>query len=481
MFVFGEKTNLLYDKTSRESILEFARLLLGKSLWNLYADAKLTQTGKGGLGNAVEKYHFGYDPNSKSEPDFKEAGVELKCTPLKTASDGSMISKERLVLNMIDYVEEASKTFYSSSFWKKNEFLLLMFYLYEEGKLPFDLIFKIIRFWKFPETDLKIIMDDWTIIHNKILAGKAHEISEGDTLYLAACTKGSKAGAEMRVQPNSKELAPQRAYSIKSKYVNTIILDSLNHPETYQGLFLSEKQKKKILKAQEDAESVVRDISEYRESETLEELIERKFSKYYGKTIAEIEKILDVEFGQSKSMAYNVCRAILGIKAKKIAEFEKAEIAIKTIRLETNGNLKEAMSFPNVNYREIVNEDFWENSALYGMFTQRFLFIIFRKSAVKDDKQVRLEKVMFWTMPFKDLEQGKVLWNDTREKVVASNYEHFLKSSENPVCHIRPKAQNAADTTEGAQGFQVKKMCYWLNREYIFNQITKKGDQKWNS
>ena len=471
MFFFFDKSNLLYDKTSRESILEYARQLLGKSLWDLYADAKLPQTGKGGLGNAVEKYHFGYDPNSKSEPDFKEAGVELKCTPLKTASDGSMISKERLVLNMIDYVEEASKTFYSSSFWKKNEFLLLMFYLHEEGKLPFDLIFKIIRFWKFPETDLKIIMDDWMIIHNKILAGKAHEISEGDTLYLAACTKGSKAGAEMRVQPNSKELAPQRAYSIKSKYVNTIILDSLNHPETYQGLFLSEKQKKKILKAQEDAESVVRSVADYNKDETFEQLIERKFSAYYGKTITEIERILNVSIKPSKKMAYDVCLAILGVKSKKIAEFEKAEIAIKTIRLEANGNLKEAMSFPNVNYKEIVSENDWDESALYRMFTQRFLFIIFRKPAVKNDKLVRLEKVMFWTMPVKDLEQGMVLWNDTREKVANGNYEHFIKASENPVCHIRPKAQNAADTTEGAQGFQVKKMCYWLNREYVLKQI----------
>lgn len=463
---------LPYDKSSKESILEHARKMLGKTLWQLYGDARLVQSGKGGLGNAVEKYHFQYEPNSKSEPDFKEAGVELKCTPLKRASDGSMLSKERLVLNVIDYVEEATKTFDTSSFWKKNALLLLMFYLHEEGKLPFDVIFKIVRYWNFPETDLKIIKDDWTIIHNKILAGKAHEISEGDTLYLAACTKGSRAGAEMRHQPKSKELAPQRAYSIKSRYVNTIILDSLKHPEMYHDLFISELQKKKILKTQEAAESVVRDISDYHESETFEQLIERKFSPYYGKTIEEIEKILGVEFGQSKSMAYNVCRAILGIKSNRIAEFEKAEIAVKTIRLEANGSLKEAMSFPNVNYKEIVQEQFWEESALYEMFTQRFMFVIFRKPALKDDKQVRLEKVMFWTMPFADLKYGETLWNDTRTKVANGNYEHFIKSSENPICHIRPKAQNAADTTEGAQGFQVKKMCYWLNKEYVLKQIT---------
>lgn len=462
---------LQYDKHSEESILNYARLLLGTTLWQLYPEAKMIQSGKGGLGNAVEKYHFKYEPNSRSEADFPEAGVELKCTPLKRLPDGSMVSKERLVLNMIDYVEESRRTFYESSFWKKNKLILLMFYLYEDGKLPFDEIFKIIRLWNFPETDLKIIKDDWTIIHNKILAGKAHELSEGDTFYLAACTKGSKAGAEMRSQPYSNEKAPQRAYSIKSKFINSIILDSLKYPEMCSNVYVSDKQYKKIGKVLADTESVVRDISDYQENETFEQLIERRFKPYYGDSIAEIEQKVGASFGQSKSMAYNVCRAILGVKAKKIAEFEKAGIAIKTIRLEQNGNLKEAMSFPNLNYKEIVQEDCWENSALYEMFTQRFLFVVFRKPKVKSDKDVRLEKVMFWTMSSDGLKQGKILWEDTRFKIQMGNYEHFMKSSDNPVCHIRPKAQNAADTTEGAQGFQVKKMCYWLNRGYIYSLV----------
>lgn len=191
-----------------------------------------------------------------------------------------------------------------------------------------------------------------------------------------------------------------------------------------------------------DTESVVRDVKDYRDGETFEQLIERKFSKFYGKTIA---------------------------------EFEKASIAIKTIRLEQNGNLKESMSFPNVNYKEIVNEDCWENSALYEMFTQRFLFVVFRKPEIKNDKDVRLEKVMFWTMPTKDLEQGRTLWEDTQFKVQMGNYDHFMKTADNPVCHIRPKAQNAADTTESAQGNQVKKMCYWLNREYVINVVNREN------
>ena len=204
-----------YDNTTPEGILKYARLLLGKSLHLLHPEVCLLNKGKGKLGQSVEKFHFKYTPNSISEPDFQEAGVELKCTPLKTIEDGSMLSKERLVLNIINYLEESNKTFETSSFMHKNSLLLLMFYLYEKGIDNIDYIFKIIRLWKIPQEDIKIFMDDWMVIHNKIINGHAHEISEGDTLYLAACVKGSKSGAEKRKQPNSNILAQQRAYSIK--------------------------------------------------------------------------------------------------------------------------------------------------------------------------------------------------------------------------------------------------------------------------
>ena len=82
-----------------------------------------------------------------------------------------------------------------------------------------------------------------------------------------------------------------------------------------------------------------------------------------------------------------------------------------------------------------------------------------------------MTRMWFWTMPVKDLQYAKILWADTARKVTLGNYEHFMKTSDNPVCHIRPKAQNAADTTEGAQGYQVKKMCYWLNRTYVLKLL----------
>ena len=273
-----------YDVNSRQSILEHAKLLLDKSLKDLYPNSSVLNEGKGGLGQSVEKYHFNYNPNSDSAPDFEEAGVELKCTPLKMLKDGNMVSKERLVLNIIDYVKEGDKTFETSSFWKKNQFLLLLFYLYEKDKSYLELLFKLIRYWEFPETDLKIIRDDWNKIVKKIREGKAQEISEGDTLFLGACMKGSRSNDNLRTQfIENKPKAQQRAYSLKSVYLNSILQDSILDASISHALVMNdsymEKLKNKLSKMASERSDVVKSINEYKNNETFEDLIIRKFSK----------------------------------------------------------------------------------------------------------------------------------------------------------------------------------------------------------
>lgn len=464
---------LPYDYTSPESILEYARLLLGKSLRELYPEAAAYSTGKGRMGQSVEKYHFGYTPNSAAEPDFAEAGVELKCTPLKVNADGSMVSKERLVLNIIDYVAEAKTTFFESSFWHKNRMLLLLFYLHENGVNVVDLIFKIVRLWDFPDVDRKIIQDDWNKLHWKMVNGLAHEISEGDTLYLGACPKGSKSGAEMRKQykPNSP-MAQQRAYSFKSKYLNTIILESLLHPEMYNGVFISKAQRRKIEQTVAEASNLVNDLDEYQEEETFEQLVERRFIPYYGKTIYEIESMTGWEISNNpKSISNKVIHAILGIKTPKIREFEKANLQQKSIRLEPSGVLKESMVFSQIDYKGIVEEKEWEESVWYETLTQRFLFVVFRKSEDKDNKNSILEKVFFWTMPRKDLEVAREFWEDTKLKIAADNFTDFWKLSDHKICHVRPKAKDNTDTMETPSGRMETKKGYWLNAEYILNII----------
>lgn len=445
-------TKLPYDKTSRESIVKYAEQLLGKTLRKvLGGHIQQRYTGKGRLGQLIEKLYFQYEPNSESAPDFPEAGLELKSSPLKKTRNG-LRSKERLVLNIIDYLQEHTKTFEESSFWKKNACLLLMFYLHEDGVPDIDLVFEIIRQWDFPPADLKIIKDDWAKIVEKIKTSRAHEISEGDTLYLGACTKGNKT-TPLRQQFGTSQRAKQRAFSLKSKYLNFIIEDSLGK-----------------VKRPDEVEAVVKDVSRYAAQETFEELVIKMFRPYYGKTAAEIAGAFGIK-SISKSMLYMLAKAILGVKGKKIEEFEKADVEMKTICLEKSGTLKESMSFAQIKYQEIIKED-WETSYWHDVLVKRFFFVVFQKD---DKKALRLKKVMFWGMPVKDQAIAEEFWLDTKKKIQKDDFKHFIKISDDRICHVRPKGRDSSDLMKTASGRMEKKMCYWLNSSYIKKIVTEDG------
>lgn len=463
---------LPYDIKSATSILNYGKLLLGHSLRELHPEAKLFK-GKGGLGNSVEKYHYLYEPNSESDPDFAEAGLELKCTPLKQLKDNSMAAKERLVLNIINYIEEAEKDFETSSFWHKNKFLLLMFYLHQSGVDPVDMIFKLIRTWKFPKEDLRIIQNDWNKIHSMILEGKADQLTEGLTFYLAACMKGSKAGEEMRQQPFSDTLAQQRAYSLKQGYMNKIILESYLDASIQHHLNLAPKRLES-LKKQYSSESIVKSIKSYRsKDETFEQLVERKMKPFYGKTIKQLCGKFDMYFNPSKKdMPYDVCRAIFGVKTKKIQEFENAGVSLKSVVLEAKGDkVKESMSFPYIRFVDIVNQE-WEESDWYSILTSKFLFVVFRKSEDNEKLHMKLEKVFFWNMPYSDLNVAEELWRDTKQKVKVGDYDNFITTKTHKVCHVRPHGTKG-QTVITPQGTRVQPKCFWLNNDYVFDIVRK--------
>lgn len=100
---------------TKESILRRAQEIKGIPLRDVDKTGRLA-TGKGAIGTVIEESWFGYTPNSESEPDFPEAGVELKVTPYLRGKNG-IRAKERLVCNIINYMEEYDKTFQTSAFW----------------------------------------------------------------------------------------------------------------------------------------------------------------------------------------------------------------------------------------------------------------------------------------------------------------------------------------------------------------------------
>jgi len=446
------ENNLPYNEADPIAIEAYAKRLLNKSLRHYMGEIKHVDKnvgGKGKLGQILEGY-FGKKLDNKSQPDFMKAGVELKSTPLKKITKG-LVSKERLVFNIIDYMEEHKHDFEHSSFWRKNSLMLLMFYLYEsKEQSALDCIFKIIRLWSFPEKDLKIIKDDWQKIVDKIKQGKAHEISEGDTLYLGACRKGANNQEPLRSQPfNPSIKARQRAFSLKQTYLNNVI----------------------IKQSLPDSEPIIKDIKEYKSGLSFEDLVIKRFEKYYNKSDVELIRELKINDTDAKNkfslIAKAITRAILGISKGNIEEFSKADVELKTIRLEKTGQLKESMSFHQIDYNEIIMER-WEDSYWHSTLTKRFFFVIFKKDA---KNVIRLSKVMFWTMPYDDLKMAKKFWLDTKNKIAYGDYNNFIKISDGLICHVRPKAIDSLDKMKSPQGTMEKKKAYWLNREYILQQI----------
>lgn len=458
----------MLDITSADSIIDFAKLLKNQTLRQACGEEieKHGYKGKGNFGQILEKFYFGYEPNSDAEPDFKEAGIELKSSPLKTLRNGEFRSKERLVLNIINYLEVHKEDFETSSFWKKNAHLLLVFYLHDKDLDLLDYIIKLVDGWKYPSEDLKIIQRDWEFINQKIKEGKAHELSEGDTFYLGACTKGSTALKSYRDQPFNEERAKQRAYSLKQGYVNHIIANIAQEEAAVYG---------KIIERPEILEEV----------RSIEEIVILKFHPFYGKSAEQIEQELGLELNQkAKSYFANLTNAILGIElGKKIEEFEKADIQVKTIRLKENNLPKEDISFPTFEYQELVETD-WEDSDFKNILESKFFFVFYQF----EGEDLILRKVKFWNMPHSDILEAKDVW----EKMVktVSNGEivkeitdkgirktNFPKKTENRVSHVRPHARNAADTYElpvadkltGLTEFT--KHCFWLNASYVKDEI----------
>ena len=454
--------NLNYNEKSIDSIMEYAEGLIGKTFGEIDKNERLGDNrGKGNLGQVVEESYFGYDINSRAEADFSHVGVELKVTPFKVNKNKTISAKERLVLNIINYMEEYKKDFYESSFWQKNNKLLLVFYQWKKELDKKDYVVKDIMLHEFSEEDLVVIKDDWNTIVNKIKEGKAHELSEGDTNYLAACSKGVNRNS-VRIQPFSNELAMQRAYSLKSSYMTSLI-------------------RKRLGVKDDEVVSILKGIKM-----TIEQLLECKFEKFYGKSIDDICKELNVDiYAENGKLPKNyvqmIVSRILGLTTNdlnKIEEFSKANIKFKTIRIEKNGKIKEHMSFPTFKYKEIIKED-WYNSNLRNLFEeQKYLFVVFRYD---ENNVLRLDKIKLWNMPISVLDTYvKDTWEETvrviKEGVKIEikgrkTYDNLPGPKFNGICHTRPHAINSDDTYELPDGRKLVKKCFWLDKDYILNIV----------
>lgn len=433
-----------YDKSSPESILEFASRLTGKSLAELvdFPDDVMNKKNKGDLGSLLETFYFEHRPPTNSGPDFEQAGVELKATGVVPHKVLKYKAKERLVLTMINFEEIVNEQWETSTLLKKCQLMLIMFYLYQKQVEVIDRKFVIDPLlYRIYEWDLAQIRIDWEAIRAKVIDGKAHELSEGDTVFLGAARKGSGGPNEpLRKQPNSPVGAKARAFSFKPPYVDALIAGE------------------KVLPA-------VLDISE---EVSFEEAIRRRFSAYEGKTVPEIA----ASFGLSKTSKSQkgfhrqLAVKILAAGGSSIPELDRAGIELKTIRLRKNGRPRESMSFPGFKFLEIVNED-WEESSFFEKIEKKFLFVVF---SPKDSIDEIFQTAFLWNMPYSDRLEAQRVWEDTRRRV-AIDATDLPGMTESPVAHVRPKGKDGNDKIPTPQGGMHLRQAFWLNSSYIHSVV----------
>lgn len=476
-----------YDETNINSIKKYSEKLVGKTFLDIINESSLTAKEKndaiikygnkhfkGGLGTLLEEVYFGYKANSKQESDFNKVGMELKSSPYEINRNGTLKAGERLSVTMVPHNREIEKDFYKSDVWHKIRLLLLVYYLRNkalESRLQFKIDYSYL--FKIPDEDLKIIIEDYNKIVNKVISGNAQDISEGDTLYLGACTKGATAKKSTYPQfYGSHKPAKARNFCLKQSYMSYIL-------NTY------------IKPNKETYESILKNIDDFVKGSSFEEMVTKCINKYKGKTDKELCYMFSRKYNNNKSQWSDLAYRMLGIKSNKAEEFVKANIVVKSIRIEENGKIRENMSFPAFKYKEIIKEK-WDESKVRNYFeTTKFLFVIYKK----EKGNFVLKGSQFWNMPLCDLDgEVKSGW----EKVVSTIKEgiklivtkkgvsnNLLKKKDNRIIHIRPHAKksyhrledgtiigsNPANANELPDGRMMTNCCFWINNGYILSQI----------
>ena len=473
-----------YDETSPESIEAYGKKLIGKTFAEVCKEDSLRNASeiseatvdyqtshgnknrKGGLGQLIEERHFHYAANNEARPDFEKAGVELKVTPYKLTKGRNGLkasAKERLILTMIDYFKVVNEEFLKSHMWTKSQLLLLIYYLYQkelENRLDYRIDY--VSLFAPPKEDVDIIEQDFYTIRDKIIAGKAHELSESDTLYLGAATKAASS-KNRKKQPYSDELAKPRAFSYKSSYM-TYVLNNY------------------IIPGKKTYEPIIKEPVET----PFEKYVVDKINAYANLSQEALCERFDIPRAKTgkppKNLGAMIVYRILGIKGNQAEEFVKAGIVLKTIRLENDGKINEHMSFPNFKFKELIQEE-WDDSTFGNYLREtRFLFVIYKKNA---QGELILKGCQFWNIPYDNLEHNvKNVWETTKRVITEGlqitkdrngrNKSNLPNASDNPVCHVRPHAKNAQDTDELPDGRRYPKQCFWLHKDYILSQLEKR-------
>lgn len=446
------------ENWEEQQIFDVAKELIGKRLGDIDRSGWLKKKkDKGNIGNMIQSDFFGIPANSLKGSDFIFHDIELKVTPVLKKKRVGYSSKERLVLGMINYMEDYQIPFEQSIVKKKAGNMLLIFYLHEENANVED--FKVIKTarFKMPKSDEVQVKSDYYEITKKIETGKAHEITEKNQKIMGACTKGQGKGKDFVKQPFSMEKAKSRAYSYKVGYMSAYFRE-LYTPEDVMHLNVPVEK-------------------------SLLETVSDTLSKYVGKTDKEIQEELQKTV-RGKSALFNLIGYMFGTTGENLnhtEEFLKEGYAIKTIRNRFGNKNNQDMSFPNIDFTQVANDEF-EESTWYGWFAEtKYILAIWDEYEKNKNRFIGYK---LWIPDEELMQAASKLFYDIKKLI---NTDSITVTKENGIWtdnipgkkgkkgtpgkyapfQIRPKGSGNSVYVDLPNGLTIKKKSLYINKEYV--------------
>ncbi len=438
---------------SEKELLEYTKDIKGKTFKEIDSqhllDTANLRRAKGLLGHVVESGFYKYPLNNDSHADFEELDIELKVTGYVKNKNGSLRAKERLVLSKIDYNQIVNETFESSHVLGKCKKMLIIWYEYDSNKEAKDFLITHYQLYDM-ENDLKVFNNDFEIIKNKVLDGKAHELSEGDTSYLGACTK-ARTSSDRTTQPFSDILSKPRAYSLKNAYMTGILREHIN--------------------------SKVITLNKYT---TVEEYVKDKLRPYFGKTQVEIlEKIDGKKYSEKipKNISKMISDELIG-KDTELPEkdeiFSKTSFIIKNLPIKENGKPIERMSFKTISLSDFEEE--WEDSFWKNYFEETTLITICYQAVNNSKNGFRvLKNVKKISFDEYDLDEFKKTYDQIKLAIEKEDINLLPTSAngfKNQLLEIAPKGVKGDNAYENFFKNDKTKVSFMMSKRLLIDKLS---------
>lgn len=430
-----------YDPSDENSILEYGKRLIGKTIRDLKEEGLdfSAPRGKTGIGDIIEAY-FGLRKNSDEEPDFKKCGLELKTAPLNATGE----PRYPLSLSMINFEKLKSEIWRDASFKRKVSNLLLVYY--DEAEDHFDCRVRYVFIWKPRPEDWLLLEADWKTIRKILVREGPEGLSERRTNVLAARVKAQKGGKG-------------RCFALKRQFMGIILA--------------AHTARKRIRDA--DLSSEV----DLKEPDDLVDEVIRRARPFLGMTVGEIHESIepDVHYHRLfKSYAAYILNMALGVGQDKAlgSGLGKAGLRLKTVRCNPGHRPIYAMSLRGFDYVRVGKVE-WQDSKCYEDVSRMLIAVLTLPHKDASQEEAVLEKVFFHKPSPGDLKTMRQDW-EMLSGMVRDGRAHEITGHLGRIIQARPKGINAKDTKRAPGGHELVKKAFFLRTDYLRRVLQRELD-----